>query len=84
MKTLALDEEFTLLFPLKAADTSTVLQELKEHNYNCSIAMNGHVQHPVLSVTLGDFAHAQLFVDLVLSIITDHNDILEYIRELRD
>jgi hypothetical protein len=84
LKTLALNEEFTLLFPLKTTDTTTVSSELKEHRYEFSIKMSSNGAHPTLSVKLHDFAHAQLLVELILSIVTDHNDILEYMKDLKD
>jgi len=82
VKTLSINEPFNLVFPLKTADADVVLEELKEHGYD--VTTTEKKSYLQLSVLMDNFVQAELFINLVLSMITDHNDLLLYIRQLND
>jgi hypothetical protein len=82
MKTITFREPFLLKFPVHATNISSLVDTLRDHEYQVSYTQTDLDGYYELEVPVDNYAHSNLFVQLVIALVAGHDDILKYLQEL--
>ncbi|MBN9297566.1 MAG: hypothetical protein J0I41_11170 [Filimonas sp.] len=82
MKTITFLEPFLLKLPVYTTNIDSLIETLRDHEYKVTYTPANVEDYYELEVPVDNYAHSNLFVQLVITIVAGHDDILKYLLEL--